>query len=109
MGVSFLRGPVGELEEGFRLQGTERNSGRRARELELLSLRELCYGNLEAYKKARKWAPLSMRASLGNLGEGSYSGAYVWKKVLGRVSFHLGVPFENLGKWVRLPETLKIS
>jgi len=25
-------------------------------------------------------------------------GAYVWKKVLGRVSLHIGAPFRDLGK-----------
>jgi hypothetical protein len=48
-------------------------SGRRAPEMEYLSLWELCYGNLELYKKALERAPLSVEASLGNLGEGSYA------------------------------------
>jgi len=33
----LLRGPVGELEEGVRLQGTVTDSGRRVPEMELLS------------------------------------------------------------------------
>ena len=35
-------GPVGEHGEGVRLQGTVRGSGRRAPEMDLLCLRELC-------------------------------------------------------------------
>jgi len=42
MGVCLLRGPVGEPGEGVHLQGTVRDSGRRAPEMEHLSLRELC-------------------------------------------------------------------
>jgi len=40
--VSLCRGPVGEPGEGVRVQGTVRDSGRRAPETEHLSLRELC-------------------------------------------------------------------
>ena len=36
------RVPVGEPGEGVRLQGTVRDSGRRASDTEHLSLRELC-------------------------------------------------------------------
>jgi hypothetical protein len=36
------RGPIGEPGEGVHLQGTVRNSGRRAPEMEHLSLWELC-------------------------------------------------------------------
>ena len=39
---SLRRGPVGEPGEGIRLEGTVRDSGRRAPEMEHLSLRELC-------------------------------------------------------------------
>jgi len=42
MGVSLGRGPVEEPGEGVRLQGTVRHSGRRAPEMEHLSLWELC-------------------------------------------------------------------
>jgi len=42
MGVSLCRGPVGEPEEGVRLQGTVIDSGRRAPEMEYLSLQQLC-------------------------------------------------------------------
>jgi hypothetical protein len=42
MGVSLHRGPVGEPEEGVRLQETVRGSGRWAPEMEHLSLQELC-------------------------------------------------------------------
>jgi hypothetical protein len=46
--VECLRmGRVGELGEGVRLQGTVRDIGRRAPEMEHLSLRELCKGNLK--------------------------------------------------------------
>ena len=48
MGVSLHTGPVGEPAEEVRLQGTVRDSGRRAPEMEHLSLRKLCQGNLEA-------------------------------------------------------------
>ena len=47
MGVFIRRGPVGELGEGVRLQGTVRDSGMRAPEMEHLSFWELCQGNLE--------------------------------------------------------------
>ena len=36
------RGPVGEHGEGVHLQGTVRDSGRRAPGMEHLSIRELC-------------------------------------------------------------------
>jgi len=42
MGVSFRRGSAGEPGEGVHLQGTVRDSGRRAPEIEHHSLRELC-------------------------------------------------------------------
>ena len=38
------------------------------------SLRELCWVNLEAYKKALEKGTSFHRASLGNLEEGSYAG-----------------------------------
>jgi hypothetical protein len=47
MVVSLCRGPVGEPGEGVRLQGNVRDSGRRAPEMEHLSLQELCQGNME--------------------------------------------------------------
>ena len=34
-------------------------------------------------------------------------GAYVWKKVLGRVSLHIGAPFGGLGRGVRIPGTMR--
>jgi hypothetical protein len=42
MGVSLHRGPVGEPGEGARLQGTVRDSVRRALEMQPLSLQEFC-------------------------------------------------------------------
>ena len=42
MGVFIRRGPVGESGVGVCLQGTVRDSGRRAPETEHLSLWELC-------------------------------------------------------------------
>jgi len=36
-----------------------------------------------------------MGASQGNLGEGSYDGAYVWKKFHGRVSIYMGPRWET--------------
>jgi hypothetical protein len=42
MGVSLGRSPVGNPGEGVHLQGTVRDSGRRAPEMEHFSLRELC-------------------------------------------------------------------
>jgi hypothetical protein len=42
MGVSLCRGPTGEAGEGVHLQGTVRDSGRRAPEMEHLCLQELC-------------------------------------------------------------------
>ena len=41
-GVSLHRGPVGEPGEGGRSQRTVRDSGKRAPEMEHLSLHELC-------------------------------------------------------------------
>jgi hypothetical protein len=38
----LCRGPVGEPGEGVHLQGTMRDRGRKAPEMEQLSLRELC-------------------------------------------------------------------
>jgi len=40
--VSLCRGPIGEPGEGVRLQGTVRDSGRRAPEIEHASLWERC-------------------------------------------------------------------
>ena len=34
-------------------------------------------------------------------------GDYVWKKVLERVSLHIGAPLGDLGRGVRLPGTLR--
>ena len=34
-------------------------------------------------------------------------GAYVWKKVLGRVSLDIGAPLEDLGRGFCLPRTLR--
>jgi hypothetical protein len=34
-------------------------------------------------------------------------GAYVWKKVLGRASLHIGAPLGDLGRGVHLPGTLR--
>jgi len=42
MGVSLRRGPLGETGEGIRLQRTVKDCGKRATEMEHLSLRELC-------------------------------------------------------------------
>jgi len=42
MGVYLYRGPVGEPGEGVHLQGTVIDSGKRASDVEHLSLRELC-------------------------------------------------------------------
>jgi hypothetical protein len=42
MCVSLGRGPAGEPGKGVHLQGTVRDSGRRAPEMEHLSLWELC-------------------------------------------------------------------
>jgi hypothetical protein len=36
-------------------------------------------------------------------------GAYVWKKVLGRVSLHVRAPLGDLARGFRLPGTLRIS
>jgi len=44
------------------------------------------------------WAPLSMGASLGNLGEGSYAGDLCVEQGLGRVSLHIGAPLGDLGR-----------
>jgi len=42
MGVSLRRGPIGESKEGVHIQETVRDNGRRAPEMEHLSLQELC-------------------------------------------------------------------
>jgi len=47
MDKCLCRGPIGEPGEGVHLQGTVRDSGMRALEMEHLSLWELCYRNLE--------------------------------------------------------------
>jgi len=65
------RGPTGEPGEGVHLQGTERDSGRRAPEMEHLSVWELWRGTWRCKRRLWRWAPLSMGALLGNLGEGS--------------------------------------
>jgi hypothetical protein len=39
----LCRGPIGESGEGFHLQGTVRDSGWKAPEMEHFSLQELCY------------------------------------------------------------------
>jgi len=48
MSVSLRRGPTGEPREGLHVQGTVRDSGTRATEMEHLSLKELCQGYLVA-------------------------------------------------------------
>jgi len=79
MGVSLCRGPVGEPGEGVHLQGTVRDSGRRALEMEHLS-------------------------------QGSYDGGvYVWKKVLGWVSLHIGALLGNCGGGSVYRELLKLA
>jgi len=112
MSVSLCRGPTWEPEERLCLQGTVRDSGRRATEMENLSLKELCQGYLEAYKKALEMGTSFHGGLTGKPGRGVICwgwGAYVWKKVPGWVSLHIGAPTGNLGRWACLPGTLKIS
>ena len=92
------RGSIGEPGEGIHLQGTVRDSGRRALEMEHLSLWKLCWGTWRFKRRLWIWAPLSMGGSLGNVGDGLYAGTYVWKKVLGQVSLHIGAPLGDLGR-----------
>jgi len=77
--------------------------------MEQLSLREFCYGNLEAYKKALEMGTTFHEGLTGKPGRGLIPGAYAWKKVLGRASLHIGTPLGNLGRGFRLLGTLKIS
>jgi len=50
-----------------------------------------------------------MGSSLGNLGEGSYAGAYIWNKFQGRVSLSMGAPWGIWGGALRPPENLKCN
>jgi hypothetical protein len=74
-----------------------------------LSLWELCYGNLEVYKRVLEMGTSFHGGLTGKPGRGFMPGAYVWKKVLERVSLHIGTPLGGPGSGVRLPGTLKIS
>jgi hypothetical protein len=54
-------------------------------------------GTCRRKRKLWRWASLSMGVLLGNLKEGSYARASVWKKVLGQVSLPIEVLLGNLG------------
>jgi hypothetical protein len=48
-------------------------------------------GTWSCKRRLWRWAPLSMGVSLGDLGRGAHMPrAYVWKKVLGRLSLPIG-------------------
>jgi len=70
---------------------------------------ELCWGTWRCKRRLCIWAPLSMGASLGNVGDNLYAGTYVWKKVLGQVSLHIGAPLGDLGRGVRLPGAFRVG
>jgi hypothetical protein len=99
MGVSLRRSPVGEPGEGVCLQGTVRDSGRRALEMEHLSLRVLCYWEPGGIKEGSEdghpfpWGPCWETWKRTHM-----PGAYVWKKVLGWLSVCIGALWGNLGR-----------
>jgi hypothetical protein len=75
-----------------------------------LSLQELITGTWRHKRRLWKRAPLSLGASLGNLGEGSYAGDLCEGEGSGTgVSPYIEALLGHLGMGVHLPGTLKIS
>ena len=66
-------------------------------------------GTWRCTRRLWRWAPLSMGASLGNLGEGSYAGGLCLEEDSGTCVSPCRGPLGNLGRGVHLPGTLKIS
>jgi hypothetical protein len=73
-----------------------------------LCLRELCYGKQEAFSRICRWETLSMRPRWETWKRTHVLGAFVWKNVLGVVSLPVGYLLGNLGRWSRLPGSLRI-
>ena len=95
----LCRGPVGEPGEGVRLQRTVRDSGRRAPEMELLSLQELCLGKPGGVEEGAGDGHLFPWGPHWETWESAHMpGAYVWKMVLGWVSLHTRAPLGDLGR-----------
>ena len=59
--------------------------------------------------KDLEMGPLSMRPRWETWKGTHMLGAYVWKNVLGGLSLPVGEPIRNLGRWGRLPGTLRIG
>ena len=74
MGVSLCMGPTGEPGEGLRLQGTVEIVEGGLRKWSISLYGSSVRSTWRHTRRLWRWAPLSMGASLGNLGEGSYAG-----------------------------------
>ena len=68
--LSLYRDPAGGTGKAVHLQGNVKDSGRKDTEMEHLSLREPCQGNLEAYKKALQMGTSFHRGLAGKPGRG---------------------------------------